>query len=341
MKNILKKLPSFTLLGLLLVAFLNSPLAAKDKVLSGKPIKIHGVIIERFSNSFTLRDYRGTEMIVDLTGTTEIEEQKRNFLREPKPYSPRHLIPGLDVSVKGVPNSGHILAEEVKFTQDALTVARTIFSRVQPIEKELDETHTRLDMVQSRVGKNEEKGQMLSGEVEELKIGFKLTRRQLRNAETTAQQALVGVAATNKRVSLLDEYRTLQTLTLHFPFNSAEIPTEAQSELDQVFEGMTNQTGYLVEIRGFASADGDEAYNRRLSQRRAETVRRYLAEKHPIAMRRFVVPYGYGTQYPVADDSTLEGRKENRRVEVRILVSRGLEESGAFTALATTHNPFR
>jgi OOP family OmpA-OmpF porin len=80
----------------------------------------------------------------------------------------------------------------------------------------------------------------------------------------------------------------------------------------------------LIEVTGFASSDGDEAFNRRLSQKRADTVIQYLAENYSIPMRRFVVPMGYGEKNPVADNTTSVGRKENRRVEVRILSSKGI-----------------
>ena len=348
MKEQLKSVRTFTLVGLLLVGLLSPSLAAAGSESSEKPIKMQGVIIERFSTSFTLRDYRGREMIVDLASTTEIEEQKRNFLRDPKLYSPRELIPGLDVTVKGINTGGHLVAEEVKFTQDALKVARTIYSRVQPIEKELANSNARLEAVKTRVGNNEKKGQMLTGEVEELQAGVKLNRQQARTAENTARHALAGMAANeeklstlNDRFSLLDEYDAYKTLTVLFPFDSSAISEKIESQLDQFFSEIAGLTGYLVEIRGFASTDGNEAYNRQLSQRRADGVRRYVTETHQIHLRRFVAPWGYGTLYPMADDSTLEGRKKNRRVEVRILVTPGMEETDTSAILAETLNPFR
>ena len=76
-------------------------------------------------------------------------------------------------------------------------------------------------------------------------------------------------------------------------------------------------------MTGYASSDGDEAFNRRLSQKRADAVIQYLAENYSIPLRRFVVPMGYGEKNPVADNSTSAGRKENRRVEVRILSQQG------------------
>jgi OOP family OmpA-OmpF porin len=61
-----------------------------------------------------------------------------------------------------------------------------------------------------------------------------------------------------------------------------------------------------------------------LSSRRADTVIRYLIENHNIPLRRIVTPYGYGESNPVAENATRDGRAQNRRVEVKLLVNKGL-----------------
>jgi flagellar motor protein MotB len=64
-----------------------------------------------------------------------------------------------------------------------------------------------------------------------------------------------------------------------------------------------------------------------LSQRRADNVIRYLVENHQIPLRRIVTPYGFGESNPVAENDSREGRAQNRRVEIKLLVNRGLNES--------------
>ena len=85
--------------------------------------------------------------------------------------------------------------------------------------------------------------------------------------------------------------------------------------------------GYVLEITGFASADGDEKKNKVLSQKRAQAVIDYLVENHNIPLRRISTSYGFGEMQAVADNTTLEGRQQNRRVEVKILASRGLNQN--------------
>ncbi len=95
--------------------------------------------------------------------------------------------------------------------------------------------------------------------------------------------------------------------------------------LDRLAATAKKRTGYLIEVKGFASADGDTGYNHRLSQRRADQVVEHLLQQIP--MRRLVTPYGYGSNLPVADNETLKGRQENRRVEIRLLINRGLDQT--------------
>ena len=94
-----------------------------------------------------------------------------------------------------------------------------------------------------------------------------------------------------------------------------------------------NAKGYVLEVSGYADTTGSIARNRALSQRRADAVIRYLVENHNIPLRRIITPYGYGELNPVADNTSREGRAQNRRVEIKLLVNKGL------TTAAPTMNP--
>ena len=284
-------------------------------------MKTQGVVVERSTNGFTLRDERGSEMSIAVTDETVIKEQKRNFFRKAISYTPQHLLLGLKLRVKGHgTSSGELVAQEIKFTQDDLRVAQIISSRVSPVEMRVEEAHNRQDRL-------EERTEIMSGQITELNEAFGVTRSEARQAQRTADRAIARADMTDKRVSALDEYQEAHMLLIAFTFNSSSLSGDARTQLDGLARLTNNVKGYLIEVKGFASSDGDDKYNALLSQRRAETVVRYLIENHQISLRRIITPHGYGELSPVAENSSAQGRQQNRRVEIRILVNKGLESA--------------
>jgi len=83
-------------------------------------------------------------------------------------------------------------------------------------------------------------------------------------------------------------------------------------------------TGYLIEVKGFADSSGNAAMNQKLSMDRAQEVVAFLIQSGNIPVRRIVAPGAMGTASPAASNETVQGRSQNRRVEVKVLVNRGL-----------------
>jgi outer membrane protein OmpA-like peptidoglycan-associated protein len=226
------------------------------------------------------------------------------------------LVRGLYVEVEGHGDAGTLTAERIKFSSDALRVADSVNSTVVPVENRLGEAETRVTAA-------EQNAQRLSGQLDELAQVANLAKGGAAAAQETADVAVDGVNKTNDRISSLDDYEVKKTETINFKVGSAVLSAEAKSTLDQLAAEAKSEKGFVIEVRGFASADGAENSNRVLSQRRAQNVMQYLAEKE-IPLRRIVLPFGYGEAMPIADNTTRDGRKQNRRTEVSILVSKGL-----------------
>lgn len=134
------------------------------------------------------------------------------------------------------------------------------------------------------------------------------------------------VVDTNQRISSLDQYDLVKTVTVLFPVNKATLGPEQKAQLDELAAKAPDAKNYMVEIQGFADPTGDFKKNMDLSQRRADAVVKYLTVKHDIPLRRISVPMGYGSTKPVGDVKTAAGRADDRRVEVRVLVNKGLSE---------------
>jgi len=296
-------------------------MSRKAQVNSGQKMKVKGVIIRRDDKSFFLRDQTGSELTVRLAGNTKFEEKKGNPFRGGKKYSEAQVIRGLNVEIEGRgDSSGDLLADKIKFYDDDLRVALSIDSQVVPLENRMGTTENRLT-------RTEQNAERLSGQLEELGQVANLAKGGAAAAQDTADAAVEGVNKTNDRISSLDDYEVKKSTTIIFKVGSAMLSPDAKTMLDDLAAQAKNERGFIIEVRGFASADGSENLNRQLSQRRSDAVVRYLAEQHDISLRRIILPFGYGEAMPVADNTTREGRQENRRAEVKILVSRGIGSS--------------
>lgn len=109
------------------------------------------------------------------------------------------------------------------------------------------------------------------------------------------------------------------TLKLNFAFDSAALTAEDQAELDVALGAIKTRpadvvSDFVFEVAGHTDSRGSDAYNQKLSERRAKTVRDYLIAGGLSADQ--LTATGYGESMPVADNATDEGRAENRRVEV-------------------------
>jgi len=326
----MKKMSIFNLFALSLCLMLTASVMAyqnngtqsdsrkmQTQVASGQHMKLQGTIIKRDNDTFTLTDASGSEVTVRLAGNTKIEEKKSNPFRGSKKYSSADVVRGLFVEVEGRGDaSGGIVADKIKFSSDSQRVAVSINSTVVPVENRVGQAETRLSEA-------EQNAQRLSGQVEELSQVANLASGGAAAAQKSADQAIEGVNKTNDRISSLDEFEEKNTANILFKVGSAVLTPEGKAALDEVATRAKSEHGYVIEVRGFASSDGSESMNDRLSERRADAVMRYLAQ-HEIPLRRIVLPFGYGEAMPVADNTTREGRKQNRRVEVKLMVNRGL-----------------
>lgn len=213
--------------------------------------------------------------------------------------------------------------------------------------------------IQAKVGELEKKTAEQSADIEELERGVSRAAERAETANTAAaaanQEALrageraslagksaeearslaqKGVARAEEveqtlgtRIENLDTYKPASTETILFDFNRADLSDEAKAQLDQFARSLADRKHYVIEIQGFTDRTGPRAYNLELSRRRAEAVVRYLTLQHKVPLYRIRI-MGYGSEAPVADNQTREGRKQNRRVEVRLLAA----EPGAVSA---------
>lgn len=291
---------------------------------AGQKYKIKGVVVAKDDNSFIVRDSVGVDTKIVLASNTSIKT-KGGFFGGSKDIPLNSVVRGLNLEVEGRGDSaGSLAADKVRFSKNDLAVAQSIDSRVTPAEDRLTQT--------------EQNAERISGQIDELMAISNAARGGAKAAQDSADAAIAGVNATNQRISSLDDYVVQSTATVNFKVSSAVLSEESKAELDQVAQTALTMKGYTIEITGFASADGDAKKNKSLSQRRAQAVIDYLVETHNVPLRRIGTSYGFGELQAVADNTTLEGRQQNRRVEVKLLASRGLNQNVEVRKDTTTNS---
>jgi OmpA-OmpF porin, OOP family len=194
-------------------------------------------------------------------------------------------------------------------------VRNRISERVTPLENrtgELEETSRRNTQDISR----------LSADITDVRGRADRAQAQATAATTRAEDANNRAGAAEQSVAdlrtNLDRYSVQNTATINFAFNSAELTGESRESLDRLASQIKDRNNFILEIEGFADSRGSDTYNYQLTQKRADAVRRYLADQHSVSLYRMHV-LGMGALRAVADNQTPEGRAQNRRVEIRLL----------------------
>jgi OOP family OmpA-OmpF porin len=264
----------------------------KRTIADGEKATMKGVILTRDGETFVLRDITRTDTVVVLTESTKIRTERKGLFRGKKPFDVTVLQPGLILEAVGRGDAkGSLVAEDIQFSEADLKAAITSYVQAAPVDKKLAETNKEL-------------------------------------AETNKKLAETGkeVAETNKRISMLDQYEVVKTVTLLFAVNSSTLGAEQKAQLDELASKAPGAKNYTVEVKGFTDSTGDFKKNIELSKNRAESVVEYLTVKHNVPLRRITMPMGYGETKIVSKDKTAADRKQDRRVEVSILVNKGLNK---------------
>jgi outer membrane protein OmpA-like peptidoglycan-associated protein len=138
------------------------------------------------------------------------------------------------------------------------------------------------------------------------------------DAETAATDAVHRADSLDSVVKGLDNYKPLGSVTVTFGFDKAVLTKDDRDQLDSFAAQLGSAKSYILEVTGGTDSVGSAQYNYELSQRRADAVVQYLASKYEIAAHRFYL-IGIGKDKEVASNTSAEGRKKNRRVEVQLL----------------------
>lgn len=264
------------------------------QVTSGQKVETEGLILTRDGDSLTVDTRDLGKVVVNISENTKVQAPTGLFRH--KDMEMTSLVPGLEVKFKGVgTDNGQVQADRIRFDEDSLR-------RAQQVHAAMTATNAQVATNQQGVAQNQ--------------AGVAT------NATGVAKNA-DQIQAAQKRFDDLTEWDVKKDVTVNFETGKTDLSQDAQQELAAVAKEAQSLKGYLIEIKGFASTTGNAQQNQQLSEDRSESVENFLHQQG-VPLKNMVNPAAMGTTNPVDSNDTREGQLKNQRVEVKLMVNRGL-----------------
>jgi outer membrane protein OmpA-like peptidoglycan-associated protein len=288
---------------------------------SGEKGKVKGTILSRSGDLVKVQDKKtGSTATVKITDDTKVLRDKHKVgFRRHEDMDVTAMVPGLTISAEGVGNAANQLeASKITFSPDefAIEVAQ---------EQQIQSNKAAAGEAQSTANKGVTAAGDAQSSADQAQSSANQAGSMAQAAGTVAVMNAVDVQRVNKRVSDLDDYKTVAEAVIYYPTGQSALDDPAKADLDKLVALTQSTDGYMIEIAGYASKTGTKAANQQLSENRASAVANYLRNHGSIPMRRIVAPAGYGATHPDAENTDPQGRELNRRVDVKLIVNKGLQ----------------
>jgi len=297
--------------------------ATAAQITSDQKAKVKGTIISRNGDLVAIKDKKtGAKTVVDITDNTTIERKHGTveFFRHTD-MDVTAMVPGLTIEGEGVGNAkGQLVAKKITFTPDefAVEVAE---------EQQIMANQAAAAKAQTTANTGVKDAKVAQSSANQAQASANTAQATANVAGAGALMDASAIQMVNQRVSDLDSYKTVAEAVIYFPADGSTLDDPAKADL-ATLAAYTNGgiEGYMVEIAGYASSTGTKQLSQKLSEERAASVAKYLRETQNVPMRRILVPAGYGATHPDATNNDPQGRALNRRVDVRVIVNKGLNE---------------
>jgi len=208
-------------------------------------------------------------------------------------------------------------------------------ARTSGLEKKSSDHASAIGEIENNVSRTDEKATeanrnaQAAGQAAERANQAALEARNRADAAATAsEQNATRIGEVSGQLGNIDNYQLVTTEAILFPLNKANLTKDAKAQLDQAVANIQNNKNFVLEIEGFTDKSGNRDMNVALGERRADAVVRYLTVQHQVPLRKIHV-LGVGPENYAADNKTRAGRKQNRRVELKVYA---LDLSGKQTA---------
>jgi outer membrane protein OmpA-like peptidoglycan-associated protein len=210
-----------------------------------------------------------------------------------------------------------VVAKTINFNSDDLETAEAIQAGLTPTKQAVATN-------QQNIAANKQATQTNAQGIAANQVQTAANKQQIANNQEQIDANQQEIQATTKRFDDLTDYENKGQATVNFAVGSATISASDKASLKQLAQSATGLTGYIIEVKGYADSSGNAAMNQNLSMERAQEVIAFLLQDCNVPVRHIVAPGAMGTADPAASNETASGRAENRRVDVKVLVNKGL-----------------
>lgn len=291
------RIARIAIMSLVAVAGLSIAVAAQST-------KVEGLIKARNGETMILQTSESPKLVVLLTDNTQVGQVQGVLKARRKEMSMAALVPGLKVKVEGTyDNQNQLVAGSVSFTGDDLKQAQAIQAGLHETQKQAEQN---------------------TAELEKQNAELKAQNATLEQHQQQIAANKSAVDAAIARFGQLDDYYIFDELTVYFGNGKVEVDPKYASQLVALAEKAKNINGYMIEVKGYASATGSTAVNQQLSEDRANEVTKILIQQGKVPLTRMLAPGAMGESEQVGNDKTAEGQAENRRVVVRVLQNKAI-----------------
>ena len=298
----------------LIAATFGTSAAGQDKA------KVKGMILTRTGETLVVKTDSGNTTVV-LTDDTTTRDKKGLFGLDKQIMSNSVLIPGLKVTVDGTSDDqGRVVAKTITADGDDLETSQMIEAGLHPTAEQVAANMQAIEANRQGVAANQVQ---LAAQKED--IGTNAQNIAANRQQT--EQNIKDIEENTQRFSALADFDVKNQATVNFNVGSSKLDPKDKEALKQLADGATGIKGYIVEVIGYADSTGSAAINTKLSEARAKEVVTYLIQQCGIPSRHVVAPGAMGEYGPAASNETKAGRAENRRVEVKVLVNKGIAGS--------------
>jgi OOP family OmpA-OmpF porin len=279
--------------------------------------EIEGMILSRGGDALTVSGSSGRTTVL-LSANTRVKDDKGLFGLDRQEMAATILIPGLKIRVEGSPDSlGQFRAQTITVDGDDLEASQMIEAGLHPTAEQVATNVVAIENNKKGIATNQQ-----NIATNEQNIGA--NKQAIAAHSQKIEKNIKDIQENTDRFDRLDDYGVKGEATVKFKVASSTLSKEDKEQLKKLAETATGLNGYIVEVKGFADSTGRAAMNEKLSEDRAKAVVGYLMRECNVPVWRIVAPGAMGEFQPAASNESASGREENRRVEVKILVNKGV-----------------